>query len=210
VGTFKHVVHLWVCGYYQDMKNAKELREQWLNRVAKALIPIYSKLGYKMPAYRISCGFPSTGRKGKAIGECWAATCSKDQTHEIFIHPGQADSLEVAAILAHELAHAAVGLDKNHGPVFGSVARSIGLVGKMTATIAGDAFKATIAPILKDAGKYPHAALVAGVSSRGPKQGTRLLKACCPECGYTVRITQKWLDVAAPRCPVDGCEMPTP
>lgn len=26
----------------------------------------------------------------------------------------------------------------------------------------------------------------------------------CPECGYTVRTTQKWLDVGAPFCPTDN------
>jgi len=36
-------------------------------------------------------------------------------------------------------------------------------------------------------------------------QGTRLLKASCPGCGYTVRITQKWLTKAGtPTCPADG------
>ncbi len=29
-----------------------------------------------------------------------------------------------------------------------------------------------------------------------------LLKAECSECGYLVRVTQKWVDVATPICPV--------
>lgn len=41
-----------------------------------------------------------------------------------------------------------------------------------------------------------------------PVQGTRMLKCQCPECGYTVRTTRKWIDVATPVCPVDGAEMP--
>lgn len=37
------------------------------------------------------------------------------------------------------------------------------------------------------------------------KQSTRMIKASCPECGYTVRVTRKWLDTAgAPICP--ACE----
>lgn len=41
-------------------------------------------------------------------------------------------------------------------------------------------------------------------STAKPKQGTRLKKASCPECGYTVRVTQKWLDVGPPHCPKHG------
>lgn len=39
------------------------------------------------------------------------------------------------------------------------------------------------------------------------KQTTRMLKCECPQCGYTVRTTRKWLDVAVPVCPVHGHEM---
>jgi hypothetical protein len=39
---------------------------------------------------------------------------------------------------------------------------------------------------------------------RPKKQGTRMLKAECPECGYTIRLTKKWADVGLPTCPTDG------
>jgi hypothetical protein len=188
------------------MENSKAVREQWLSKVAKALEPKFKALGYELPAYRMSCGFPSTGRRSQRIGECWAAQCSNDQTHEIFIHPSCADSVEVAAILAHEMTHAAVGLDKKHGSVFAKVARGMGLTGKMTATVAGEEFKKLIKPVIERLGMYPHAALVSGVSSRGPKQTTRLHKAACDECGYTVRVTSKWVDLAAPVCPNTECD----
>ncbi|MFI8890527.1 hypothetical protein [Streptomyces paradoxus] len=46
------------------------------------------------------------------------------------------------------------------------------------------------------------------VSSGPKKQGTRMLKVVCSEdceCGgYTVRTTQKWLDMGTPRCPFGG------
>jgi hypothetical protein len=35
------------------------------------------------------------------------------------------------------------------------------------------------------------------------KQPTRLLKVQCKKCGYTMRITLKWLNVAVPNCPVN-------
>lgn len=34
------------------------------------------------------------------------------------------------------------------------------------------------------------------------KQSTRLIKAYCDECGYTVRVTRKWIRVAFPICPL--------
>ena len=37
------------------------------------------------------------------------------------------------------------------------------------------------------------------------KQSSRLLKAECESCGYTVRVTRKWVDqVGAPHCPTHG------
>ena len=37
-------------------------------------------------------------------------------------------------------------------------------------------------------------------------QSTRLLKAECGECGYTVRVTKKWLEAkGAPICPCTSC-----
>jgi hypothetical protein len=40
------------------------------------------------------------------------------------------------------------------------------------------------------------------------KQGTRLIKCECPECGYIARVTAKWLDEAgAPICPTDQISM---
>jgi hypothetical protein len=37
-------------------------------------------------------------------------------------------------------------------------------------------------------------------------QGTRMLKVECPDCGYTLRTTRKWLDTGLPSCPA-GNEM---
>lgn len=41
-------------------------------------------------------------------------------------------------------------------------------------------------------------------STAKPKQGTRLKKAECSQCGYTVRVTQRWLEVGPPHCPQHG------
>lgn len=40
------------------------------------------------------------------------------------------------------------------------------------------------------------------------KQGTRLLKCQCATCGYTVRVTRKWLGLAGPPiCPTDNIRL---
>lgn len=48
-----------------------------------------------------------------------------------------------------------------------------------------------------------------GESTRPKKQTTRLKKAECSQCGYTVRVTQRWLEVGPPGCPQHG-PMDTP
>lgn len=34
-----------------------------------------------------------------------------------------------------------------------------------------------------------------------PVQKTFMKKLLCPECGYMVRTTQKWIDIGLPFCP---------
>lgn len=174
-------------------------RETWLHAVAARMEPWFDDL----PPLRFAIGFPSTGKKGRRIGEIWDGANSEDGHFEVLIRPDLDDPVEVAAVLAHELVHAAVGLQAGHGRPFRKVATAIGLEGKMTATVPGDAFKRSVAPILQAVGPLPHARLSFGQSSGPKKQTSRLVKVTCPECGYTVRVTRKWLDTSgAPLCPV--------
>ena len=55
-----------------------------------------------------------------------------------------------------------------------------------------------------DDGEEIEVSPVGGASTAKPKQSTRLKKCECQECGYTVRVTQKWLDIGAPHCPEHG------
>src|SRR5438105_3647929 len=113
-----------------------QTRAAWLNYVALCMAPIFEKLGAPLPAQlRIAIGFTSSGWRSRNIGECWDNQCSEDQHFEIFIRPDLSESkdlmpMQVAAILAHDLIHAAVGVAASHGKAFRRVARSIGLVGK--------------------------------------------------------------------------------
>lgn len=113
---------------------------------------------------------------------------------------------QIAAILAHELVHAAVGISAGHGKAFKRIAIGLGLVGPMRATTPGAAFLAAVAPILATAGSLPYARLDTGGETTRPKeQATRLLKCEFERCGYTVRIARKWLEtIGAPLCPTAG------
>ncbi|WP_232295873.1 MULTISPECIES: transcription elongation protein SprT [Ralstonia] len=200
-------------------------REAWLNHVARRMAPMFAALDAPLPGrIRIAIGFTSTGQRGKRIGECWDTSCSEDAHFEIFIRPDLVESadlmpMQVAAILAHELVHAAVGLDAGHRKPFRDVAVGIGLKGPMRSTTAGPRFEESVTPILDDAGPLPHARLrtrpdadssddgeAPGIKTTAPKKQTRRhIKCKCGSCGYTARTSRKWLDlVGAPLCPKHG------
>ena len=178
-------------------------REAWLTALVARLRPAFDKVGAPVPAeVRISCGWPSKGAtasRNRRIGECWHAQCSADGTREVFISPTLADPVDVAAVVVHELVHAAGYM--GHGRDFAKVAKALGLTGPMTATVAGEELGWYLLALVDELGSYPHAMLTPGENER--KQSTRLLKVQCPdeECGYTVRVTAKWLEVGYPVCP---------
>ena len=184
----------------------KKTREQWLQEAIAEMRPWFKALGHPLPRkVRVAVGFTSKGARSTRIGECWSKDASKDGTFEIFIVPSQDAPIRVLDILAHELCHAAVGLADGHGKLFGKVARGIGLEGKLTSTVGGKEFQKACRPILKKIGKMPHAALEGGQSSGPPKQSTRLIKAQCEACDYTIRVTAKWIEVSPPCCPDPDC-----
>lgn len=190
-------------------------REQWLAHCTRLLAPVFQKTGKPIPQnVRSTCGFPSRAalaRKGTRIGECWDARASAGNHFEIFVSPLIAEPLEAAAILAHELVHAAVGLEAKHGAKFRKCAMGVGLEGKMKATVPGATFKHWFASVADELGPYPHQELRA--SSAPKKQTTRMLKVFCPECQaeeapYIVRMSATTIaEKGTPICPVHRCEM---
>jgi hypothetical protein len=191
-------------------------REIWLYRIAEALYPKFGELKYPdHPLVRIGVGYPTTGARGKAIGQCHNSCLSRDKVHEIIISPKLDDSIEVAGVLAHELCHAYLylylpGEDCGHGKKFKKLATAIGLTGKMRSTIPGEAFTRFLRPVLASLGEYPHGALGKGDGVTTPRrkvQTTRLKKVVCSSCQYTMRVTRKWIDTAVPRCPSPDCDM---
>ena len=195
------------------MKNIKakhETREQWLEAAVRLLVPRFKGKEYEVPGVKVSCGFPSgraLSRKKQAIGECWGSEITMDGVPQIFVSPLIKDPLETLAILTHEVVHAVVGSAAKHGSKFRKCALAVGLEGKMTSSHAGDDLKETCGEWIKELGQYPHAGLKPK-SRPDKKQTTRMVKCECKKCGYTARVSRKWLDDAgAPLCPCNSKPM---
>jgi len=180
-------------------------REDWLSAAVSELRPFFDAIGKPLPAnVRVACGFPLGANRTGALGQCWADTASADKTFEILINPKLANPIDVFEVLVHELCHSTAGA-MNHGVNFQKVAALMHLeatpVDGWKATARGPEFLPTFGAIVDSLGPYPHAALT---MSTKKVQTTRMLKAVCPSCGYTVRLTSKWAALGLPSCPVDS------
>lgn len=177
-------------------------REEWLINATIELTPFIKKQANLTPSsfpIHFSCGFPLGTRK--AIGQCFSDTVAKDGYFNIFINPILDDPLAVVPVLIHELCHVFAGVEAGHRTPFKRVATLLGLTGKMTTITATpellDLIKSLNLP------PYPHGSVVPSPK----KQGTRLIKAMCPDCGYTIRITSKWIEeIGLPLCPNEDHE----
>jgi hypothetical protein len=180
-------------------------REEWLTAAVEEFRAVFAAQAKPIASLvRVTCGFPSTATRSGAIGECWADTASADKAMEIMISPVLADPYRVADVLVHELCHATAGA-MNHGVNFRKAADAMhllpGAAKGYKATTGGEVFKREFGPIIEGLGEYPHATLT---MSAKKKQTTRMLKAVCPACGYTFRLTQKWAAMGLPDCHLDG------
>jgi len=153
---------------------------------------------------RIGIGFTSggnrrqVGNKGKLLSEVWAPEKSADGKYEVIISPVIGTPEQVAANLqAAQVGLACAGKNSSYRQALEQLGFKRLPSGDMEASAE---YFARIKASLDSCGEYPHGALDADSIK---KQGTRLLKACCAKCGYTVRLTQKWVNVGAPYCGVD-------
>ena len=186
-------------------------REPWLAAAAVALQhQVFPRASieaqqWEQRRYRVACGFPigyRGSRTGKvALGQAFDPSISADGTFEVFINPILDRPLDVLAVLAHELAHVWAGIQCGHRGEFARVARGIDLVGPLTGTSAGPWLSAELADIAQILGPYPHAKVDPNARK---KQGTRLLKLQCSDCGWTARVSalQGNRLHAASTCPV--------
>lgn len=180
-------------------------REEWLLAMTELLRPLFAAAGAPLPQrVRVSCGWPSSKAltsptsQNRTIGQCWPTACSADSTPEVFISPYLSEAVHVAETLTHELIHVWDDCRNGHKAAFRRIALKVGLEGRMTATHAGAELRERLNALCTQLGPYPHATLD---RSMQPKQGTRMLKLQCPDCGYTVRTTRQWIEQGLPVCP---------
>jgi hypothetical protein len=175
----------------------------------------FDRCGYPLPdKIRFAIGFPSTGRKGNRVGECWHSSTSADEHFEIFIRADLSEATEVLGVLVHELVHAVVSVDAKHGKKYRDAALKIGLQGKMVHALPGELLQKRLDDLAASLGPLPHARLniERGNDNRGPadrekKQKNRHLKAECEAegCGFIVRVSAKQAkEIGPPHCPRHG------
>ena len=144
----------------------------------------------------------------------------------------QYDWTQVAHTVIHELGHVVAGYGHGHDKVFKDCCKALGLRAakavanrdtsnlshfdpKLRARIAALPLPTDGTPlqVANRLGVVPsNKGCGAGIGTRGGKSrgvgsGSRQRKCQCPECGYTVRTTTKWLAVGLPQCPNHG-DMP--
>jgi hypothetical protein len=198
--------------------NEFDTREAWLRAGANELREHFKNCGYELAEnIRYAIAFPSTGRKGKRVGECWHSSTSADSSYEIFIRADYSDPEEVLAVLTKELVHTLLPLDAGHGKEFKRAATRIGLEGPMRQATPGPLLKGELKKIAGVLGPLPHASLnikQQPMTTHGSigidvpkKQGTRYRKAHCGEegCEFTVRVAASHVrNIGPPHCPRHG------
>jgi len=179
-------------------------REEWLEQAANRLHLFLDEIDIDMPSrFRLSCGWPCKHAlaKKRRIGECHAKESSLDKVNEIFISPWLDDPIEVLTTALHELIHAADNCQSGHKGFFRRTWKALGFTGKTTECLAGPELTERLNGVLAEIGPYPQHKLDPATFGKEKKDGTRMLKVECPECGYTVRTTAKWIEVGLPVCP---------
>jgi hypothetical protein len=182
-------------------------------RVLREAIAHY---GLKTAPESIVVTIQTKGRRN-ALGWFWAGRWSGGY-NEINLSAETLRTCNPGEVLIHELAHAENHTNgvhdcsgKAHNKHFKTMAERLGLKcaekrDKRYGWGFTDLDKPAsdfLAKIKFNASAFDATRLEEGKVS---KQSTRLLKVECPQCGYTARVTQKWVDVGLPTCPC-GSEM---
>lgn len=195
------------------LENIKDIIDE-SNRVLKEAKDFF---GLNLDLDKIIVTVQSAGRK-KALGWFWSGKwieidgVKERECSEINLSAEHLHSADMGEVLLHELAHAENDFleikdcDKTgriHNKKFKVMAEKVGLnvhdrhpsLG-FAITSLGDTAKSFLSQIEfnKDVFKSYR------VQKAAVKQGTRLKKLECPDCGYVVRATQQWIDEGLPTC----------
>ena len=180
-------------------------REQWLMQAVDHLLPLFERAGYSVPIVKVSIGFPSTGSKGRHLGQCWSTKSAVDGVNQIFIAPHLPTPLDVLDTLVHELVHAIDDCESGHGENFKKIALDVGLKGPMRSAGAGEWLKQDLMRIAEKLGAFPHGRLSLPV--RAMQKAPKRPGAMCTKCRYEVVMLKKYLHLGPPICPKDMEEM---
>ena len=177
------------------------IREQWLMQAVERLAPLFEKAGYAVPIVKVSIGFPSTGSKGRHLGQCWSTKSAVDGVNQIYIAPHLPTALDVLDTLVHELVHAVDDCESGHGENFKKIALDVGLKGPMRSAGAGEWLKQDLIRISESLGNFPHGRL--SLPIRSSQKVPKRPGAKCDKCGYEVVILKRYIHLGPPICPKD-------
>ncbi|MGB9152838.1 MAG: transcription elongation protein SprT [Alphaproteobacteria bacterium] len=191
--------------YNMKTENTHTTRESWLRSGTDQLRSYFQKFGYTLPDnIRNAIAFPSSGKRGRVVGECWHPVASEDRHFEIIIRADIADPVEVLSVLVQQLIRTLLPPSAKYGKDFKTIARRLGLEGKMREAVPGPILKERLNALAANLGPLPHAKLnFLGLANAPKKQQARMFKAECPVCDYLIRLSAKNVKKGLPVCPVD-------
>ena len=175
------------------MSAKKITREEWLLKATAKLRPLIKKAGAEVGDVLVSVGF-AKGR-ANAIGQCWSPQADRG-VHQIFICPRLDNAYDALAVLAHELVHAAVGCECGHKGPFKTVARALGLEGKLTATVVppDGELGQFLKKLEEQLGPYPHQKLMPRKKPARAAMGGWIRLQSITDEAYRVLISPKQLE----------------
>ena len=176
-----------------------KLREEWLMEAVEQIKPIFERGGYQVPLVKVSIGFPSTGSKGRHLGQCWSTKSSEDGLNQIFLAPHLETPVEYLDTLVHELVHAVDNCSSGHGARFKKIAKDVGLKGPMRSAGAGEALMKDLVKISDLLGNFSHARL--SIQKAASNVVAKRPGAKCSKCGYEIVMLKKFMDIGPPLCP---------
>lgn len=182
--------------------NTFDTREQWLAEAVRILqVQVFGPKGYTVPDVRVSLGWPRGGRS--TIGQCFPGALAKDAIGQVFISPVLEEPTRVLDVLVHELVHSINHKESKtgHGRDFKTIAVSVGLAGKMTATHASPELKDRLKLVSEELGPFPHSAL-SEAPMKANRSGRNVKLVCQAGEDFTVSISKTRLSMyGAPSCP---------
>lgn len=160
-----------------------DTREAWLNAALTRLTAGWPTQAELPENVQISVGFPQRVARGETPAPCVHYTPSRSTggVIELFVSPTLGDGLAVCRAIIECAAAIAAGRPPG------------------ASELAALHFRA--AAVVKTLPRYPHEAMRVPAPPAPGETGSRYLLVRCGLCGYTVRVTRKWLNAGTPQCP---------